>query len=138
MVLATEIDYMWTRTEQTHEVSIEFEVTPELYEVQMGAGWQTITGEQAAQMMSELDEFLLLDVRTQAEFDSGYILGAVLIPYDELWGRAHELPSLDTPILIYCRTGRRSEVAAQTLVNLGFTRIYDFGGIYDWTGEITQ
>lgn len=134
MVLAHHTNGAWERTQTTHEVSVEFGTVSE----NATPAWQTITGTQAQELMNQLDNFMLLDVRTEAEFDGNHIPTAALIPYDELWGRAHELPSTDTPILIYCRTGRRSEIAAQILANMGFTRIYDFGGIYDWTGETTE
>ena len=97
--------------------------------------WHTITAEQARAIMADTDGFLLLDVRTAAEFQQARLHGATLIPYDEIQRRADELPGRDTVVLIYCRTGRRSAIAAAALVELGFSAIYDFGGIYDWPFE---
>jgi rhodanese-related sulfurtransferase len=76
----------------------------------------------------------LLDVRTPAEFQEGYIADATLIPYTELRARQDELPAdLDTPIFIYCRTANRSAIASQTLIDLGYTEVYELaGGIVAW------
>jgi len=75
----------------------------------------------------------LLDVRTQEEFDSGHIEGAQLLPYDEIAQRADELPAdKDGTIIVYCRSGRRSALAGQTLLALGYTSVYDLGGIQSW------
>jgi rhodanese-related sulfurtransferase len=74
----------------------------------------------------------LVDVRTQQEFDAGHVPGAVLIPYDQIATRAAELGARDTPIVLYCRTGRRTAIAAQALEGLGFTRVWDLQGISNW------
>jgi len=100
--------------------------------------WQTITAEQAHAIMAETYDFVLLDVRTQAEFRQARIDGAQLLPYDEINSRAGELPGHDAIILIYCRSGRRSAIAAQVLAELGFTNIHDFGGINDWPFDIIE
>ena len=98
--------------------------------------WQTITATEALSMMAKSHSFILLDVRTVAEFQERRIDGAILIPYDEIRNRAEtELLDKDAIILIYCRSGRRSALAAADLVALGFTNIYDFGGIIDWPYE---
>jgi len=97
------------------------------------AGWQTITAEEAYLIMAEADNFIILDVRTAAEFQMSRIDGAILLPYDELILRAEdELPDTNAIILIYCRSGNRSRTAASTLVSLGYTAVYDFGGIINW------
>ena len=86
--------------------------------------------------MTETDNFILLDVRTEAEFRERRIEGAILIPYNEIRSRAEsELPDKNAVILIYCRSGRRSALAAADMAALGFTNIYDFGGIIDWSYE---
>ena len=101
------------------------------------ANWQTITAAQASSMMAGTDSFILLDVRTRAEFQQRHIDGALLIPYDEIMDRAQaELPDKDAVILIYCQSGRRSALAAASLAALGYTNIYDFGGIMDWPYEV--
>ena len=98
--------------------------------------WQTITATEARNMMAEAGSFILLDVRTEEEFRERRIDGALLIPYNEIWDRAEtELYDKDAVILLYCRSGRRSALAAAELVALGFTSIYDFGGIIDWPYE---
>jgi Rhodanese-related sulfurtransferase len=97
------------------------------------AGYQKISAEQAKEMMDETDGWILLDVRTQEEFQEEHIEGAILIPDYEIAGRAEsEIPDKDTVILVYCRSGRRSADAANELVGMGYTNVYDFGGIADW------
>jgi rhodanese-related sulfurtransferase len=102
------------------------------------AEYKKITGEQAAQMMS--GDVIVLDVRTQEEFDEGHIRDALLLPYDEVGKKAGEiLPEKGKTILVYCRTGRRSEIAAKELISKGYTSVYDFGGIAtDWNGEVVK
>lgn len=99
--------------------------------------YQKITAEEAANKMT--GEAVILDVRTQAEFDEGHIPGALLLPDSEITRRAEEvLPDKGQTVLVYCRSGRRSALAAKALVGLGYTEVYDFGGILDWPGEITK
>jgi phage shock protein E len=100
------------------------------------AEYRKITAEEAANMMT--GEVVILDVRTQAEYDEGYIPGALLLPDSEVAQRAETvLPDKGQTVLVYCRSGRRSALAAAALVKLGYTKVYDFGGILDWPGEIT-
>ena len=104
-----------------------------------GASYQTISAEDAKAMMDDGAPYILLDVRTQEEFDEGHIEGALLIPYDEIANLAEtELPDKDARILLYCRTGRRSAIAAETLAGMGYTDVYDFGGIVDWPYQTVQ
>ncbi len=88
------------------------------------------------------NDVLLVDVRTAEEFKQGRIGGAVLFPYDEMERRKTEFAALagkkDRPIVVYCRTGRRSSVAADTLVGLGYTNVADFGGIGRWKGALER
>ena len=87
-------------------------------------------------MMQEENIYILLDVRTTGEFNERHIEGAVLIPDNEISDRAaEELPDKNILILVYCRSGRRSEAAARELVDMGYTNVYDFGGIIDWPFE---
>jgi len=83
--------------------------------------------------MMQRGDVLILDVRSQTEFDEGHIYGAVLLPENEILDRAEEVISskLQT-VLVYCRSGRRSDSAARTLSEMGFLNVYDFGGILDW------
>jgi len=99
-----------------------------------------ITPQQAQAMMAQSDiNIIILDVRTQEEFRSGHIPGAILLPGDEILARAgYLIPDLDQIILVYCRSGARSNVAALALVELGYTAVYDFGGIMDWIGEVVR
>ncbi|MCL7411596.1 MAG: rhodanese-like domain-containing protein [Methanosarcinaceae archaeon] len=96
-------------------------------------GFTDISIEQAKQMIDN-NEVFLLDVRTQEEFDEGYIEGAILIPDYELASRLSELPE-DEKILVYCRSGRRSVTASNILVDAGYTDVYNMlGGINGWKG----
>jgi len=100
------------------------------------AVYRKITQEEAKGMMGEAKGFVLLDVRTEEEHREQRIPGSVLLPYDEIIDRAEEkLPDKGALIFVYCRSGRRSETAARGLVDLGYTNVYDIGGILDWTYE---
>lgn len=100
------------------------------------AGYTQISTAEAVQLMeSETDE-IILDVRTQAEFDAGHIPGAICIPNESIGTDAPpQLPDKNQLILVYCRSGRRSKEASQKLADLGYTNVKEFGGIIDWTGE---
>lgn len=98
---------------------------------QQGAVYRKITPEKAKEMMKESP--VILDVRTPAEYAEGHIENAVLLPDYDLASRAEEvLPDKGAVILVYCRSGRRSEGAARQLVSLGYTGVHDFGGIVSW------
>ena len=95
--------------------------------------YRKITAEQAYEMMNT-QEVTIVDVRTQSEYDEGHIQNAVLIPNETIGSEPpSNLPDKNAVILVYCRSGRRSEEAAKKLVNLGYVSVYDFGGINDWT-----
>ena len=97
------------------------------------AAYKKISASEAKAFMDSGEPYILLDVRTDEEFQERHIQGAILIPYTEIKNRAaSELPNTDALILIYCRSGRRSAIAANELVPLGYSRVYDFGGITDW------
>ena len=101
-----------------------------------GPEYRRITAAQAQTMMSQSSGFILLDVRTESEFWEIRIDGATLIPHDQVENRAlAELPNKDQIIFVYCKAGVRSEYAARALVQLGYTNVYDFGGIDDWPYE---
>ena len=92
-----------------------------------------ITAEEAKNIMDSREGYIILDVRTQEEYDQGHIPGAILIPNTEIEAQAEGvLTDKDQLILVYCRSGRRSKLAAQILVELGYTNILEFGGIIDW------
>ena len=91
----------------------------------------------AIEMMNADDGLVVVDVRTQEEFDGGHIPGAICIPNESIVdAQPAELPDLEQTILVYCRSGRRSKEAAQKLADMGYTEVYEFGGIIDWTGEV--
>ena len=95
--------------------------------------YMNITAQEAREIMDTEEGYIILDVRTQAEYDERHIPGAVLIPDYEIKERAEEeLTDKDQLILVYCRSGRRSKLAAEALVELGYTNIKEFGGIIDW------
>ena len=97
-----------------------------------------ITAEEAKQIMDSEDGYIILDVRTQEEYDQGHIPGAIVISHEEIAEKAEDvLTDKDQLILVYCRSGRRSKIAAEALVELGYTNIKEFGGIIDWPYEVT-
>ena len=101
--------------------------------------YQQITQEEAKNMM-DTQEAIVLDVREQDEFDAGHIPGAVLLPVGTITKdtAAAVIPELDSVVLVYCRSGNRSKKASQALVDLGYTGIYEFGGINTWPYEVEQ
>lgn len=97
------------------------------------AEYHKISPQQAKERMDSGDPVIVLDVRTQGEYDSGHIQGALLLPNEQIGAaRPALLPDLDAEILVYCRSGNRSRQAAQKLVAMGYTAVYDFGGISGW------
>ena len=96
-----------------------------------------ITAEEAKNLMDTETDYVILDARTEEEFAAGHIKSAILIPEYEVAERAeNELPDKDALILVYCRSGRRSKIAAEELVKLGYTNVKEFGGIIDWPYEV--
>ena len=96
-----------------------------------------ITAEEAKQIMDTEEGYIILDARTQEEYDEGHIPGAIVISHEEITEKAEEvLTDKDQLILVYCRSGRRSKIAAEALVELGYTNIKEFGGIIDWPYEV--
>ena len=95
-----------------------------------------ISQEEAKEMMKKNDGHIVVDVRRPDEYAGGHIPGAICIPNESIGTeKPSELPDLKQIILIYCRTGNRSKQAAQKLFDMGYERIYEFGGINTWTGE---
>ena len=102
-----------------------------------GAVYVNITAEEAKQIMDTEEGYIILDVRTQEEYNQGHIPGAIVISHEEITEKAEEvLTDKDQLILVYCRSGRRSKIAAEALVELGYTNIKEFGGIIDWPYEV--
>ena len=102
-----------------------------------GAVYMNITAEEAKQIMDSEEGYIILDVRTQEEYDEGHIPGATQISHEEIAEKAEGvLTDKNQLILVYCRSGRRSKLAAEALVELGYTNIREFGGIIDWPYEV--
>jgi len=94
---------------------------------------------QQAQEMMETNDVIILDVRTQTEFDTGHLPDAILLPDYEVSEKAEAvIPDKSSIIIVYCRSGRRSETASRTLIRMGYAQVYDIGGIQSWTGEILR
>lgn len=101
------------------------------------AVYTSITAEEAKTIMYNESDYIILDVRTEEEFAEGHIPNAVLIPDYEIEEKAEKmLKNKKQQILVYCRSGRRSKESAQTLADLGYTNVKDFGGILDWPYEL--
>lgn len=110
-----------TNTEQT-----------EATQVNIGTYYQ-IPQDEAKRIMDEESDYIIVDAREQSEYDECHIKGAIVIPYTEIEQKAEEmLPDKEQLILVYCRSGRRSKIAAQSLANMGYTNVKEFGGIIDW------
>lgn len=101
--------------------------------------YQQISQEEAKNMM-DTQEVMILDVREQDEFDAGHIPGALLLPVGTNSGEsaAAVIPELDSVVLVYCRSGNRSKTASSALAELGYTNIYEFGGINTWPYEVEK
>ena len=99
--------------------------------------YQQISQEEAKNMM-DTQEVIVLDVREQSEFDAGHIPEAVLLPVGTITEAtaAAVIPEKDSVVLVYCRSGNRSKTASQALVDLGYTNVYEFGGINTWPYEV--
>lgn len=102
------------------------------------AAYHKISAEEAYEMMAS-QEVVVVDVRTQEEYDGGHIENAVLVPNESIGSEMPEaLPDKEATLLIYCRSGRRSKDAAQKLLALGYQSVYDFGGVIDWPYELVK
>ena len=97
-----------------------------------------ITQEEAKNMMDANPDAIILDVREQDEYDAGHIAGAVLLPVGTISKdtAAEAIPEKDSVVLVYCRSGNRSKTASAILVELGYTQVYEFGGINTWQYEV--
>ncbi len=107
-------------------------------EKNMENSYQQITAQEAKTIMDTEKDYIIIDARTKEEFAAGHIKNAILIPEYEIAERAKtELPDKGALILVYCRSGRRSKIASEELVKLGYTNVKEFGGIIDWPYETT-
>ena len=101
--------------------------------------YEQITAEQAKTIMDTEKDYVIIDARTEEEFAEVHIENAILIPEYEIADRAEkELPDKEQLILVYCRSGRRSKIASEELVKLGYTNVKEFGGIIDWPYEVVK
>ena len=99
--------------------------------------YRSITMDEAAEMMAEESDYIILDVRRPDEFAAGHIPNAINVPNETIGAdEIPELPNKAQLIMVYCRSGRRSKEASEKLLKLGYTNIVEFGGILDWKGEI--
>lgn len=99
-------------------------------------GYVKITPQEAKKIIDSDKDIILLDVRTPEEYNEKHIPGSVLIPVDDIRQKAEGiLKDKNAKILIYCRSGRRSAIAAEELAAMGYGNLYDFGGIIDWPYE---
>ena len=115
-------------TETTLENSTNKEIT---YEI--------ISQTQAKEIMDSSENYVIVDARTSEEFSEGHIKNAINLDYEEVTQKAESLlPDKNQLILIYCRSGRRSKIAAESLCQLGYTNVKEFGGIIDWQYEVVQ
>lgn len=95
-----------------------------------------ITAKEAKEKIDSNSEVVILDVRTLEEFNESHIPGAVRVEVDLLENEVEDvIEDKDTVILVYCRTGRRSRIGSQILLEMGYTNVFDFGGIINWPYE---
>ena len=99
--------------------------------------YQSVSMEEGLKIMAKSSDYILLDVRSLDEFASGHIPGAILYPHDNISEQTCEtiLPNKKQRIFVYCRSGRRSKIAAQKLIDLKYANIIEIGGINDYNGE---
>ncbi len=103
-------------------------------ESKVSAEYHKITQEQAKERMTKNPKAIILDVRTPQEYKDGHIDKAINVPNEDInTTPPKELPDKNAEILVYCRSGHRSKQASDKLVKMGYTNIYDFGGINTWT-----
>lgn len=101
------------------------------------ASYTQISQDEAMKMMQEQSDYLIVDVRRPDEFAEGHIAGAVNVPNETIEDEAPDaLPDKEQTLLVYCRSGNRSKEASQKLADMGYTNVYEFGGINTWKGEI--
>jgi len=100
-----------------------------------GATYQEMTADEAKERMDSGEAVVIVDVRTAEEYETAHIEGAILIPNETISEgvQPERLPDLDAELLVYCRSGNRSKDAAEKLIAMGYTKVYDFGGINDWS-----
>ena len=101
--------------------------------------YKQISQSEAKEMMAKDDGHIIVDVRREDEYNAGHIPGAIRVTNEDIGDTMpEELPDLNQIILVYCRSGRRSKEASEKLAKIGYTNVYEFGGIIDWDGEVVK
>ena len=101
------------------------------------AAYTQLSQDEAISMMEENSDYVILDVRPQEEYNEGHIPDAICVPNETIGDkRPEELKDLDQMLFVYCRSGRRSKEASQKLADIGYTKVYEFGGIKTWPYEV--
>lgn len=134
-----EVSDTGTGTVQTSQETVSSSDSGEVATQASKAEYKQISQDEAANMMKELSDYIILDVRTEAEFAGGHIPNAICIPNETIDENVvNRLPDKEKTILVYCRSGNRSKQASEKLAGLGYTNVYEFGGINTWSGEIIK
>ena len=122
---------------QVNQIEAPYE--QEVKETKAQMTYEQITQDEAKTLMAETENYIILDVRTEAEYAEGHIPGAICVPNETIGDNMpEELPDKDQLILVYCRSGNRSKQASEKLAKLGYTNIKEFGGINTWTGDVEK
>ena len=101
--------------------------------------YKMISAQEAKEIMDSGVDHIILDVREQDEYDAGHIPDAILLPYTQIEQKVEDvILDKNALVLVYCRSGRRSKIASETLSALGYTNVKEFGGINDWPYEIVK
>ena len=100
----------------------------------MGTAYVNVSFKEAKEIMESGREYILLDVRTDEEFFTGHAESEVNLDVDEINAESTEeiIPTKQTAVLVYCKTGERARLAAEELSRLGYTNIYDIGSLVEW------
>ncbi len=137
-VLLPDIERLREGLSELTDLYVPTEITMDSVRANAGT-YQKITAEQAFLMIRDIENAAVVDVRTQEEYDAGHIEGAVLVPNESIVdAQPAVLPDKEQILLVYCRSGVRSEDAAKKLLKLGYAYVYDFGGIIDWPYDVVQ
>jgi len=139
------LDYAWTMNKKNWLILLSLFIIATLV---LGAcsvqkveknTYKQISAKEAKELMDTQEGYIILDVRTRAEYLEGHIPNAVLLPNESIGSTPIEqLPDKDQLILVYCRSGNRSKQASAKLVNLGYTNVHEFGGIGSWPYDIVK
>ena len=116
---------------------LSFTILMLLLSVGCGNSYKHISQEEAIKIMENQKNYIIVDVRRKEEYDKKHIPNAILVPIEDIReGKLDALPDKDKMLMLYCWTGRRAEDAAALLVKYGYTNVYEFGGLVNWTGDV--